>query len=338
MNAKKVYIIFILFLGLLGLNYSINGAQSNDTDDPDNYGILRGKIVDEETGENVSEKFFVRINDSDIKYPIQIEYIGTISDENGIFQSELEPGTYLLYFQPDSVTSKYSWDLNPINYPSEKQIVTIERGKITEVIKKARLAGKAKLTIVSKNGERIYPNEIVGENADLSVSFSADWLIDNINDTHFSSEEDDFNDGEILIYCLPPGKYNVEIDFSGLGVISKKLEDIEIKKKISNEINIVIDLNDPTGVHGEIFYDNGNPLENLKVTVWGLEGSNDHIKASIFTDKNGYYKIVGLKEGIYKMSFRKQIGERTFFYIESRVIKVKEGSLTRLDVQAKSPE
>jgi hypothetical protein len=55
----------------------------------------------------------------------------------------------------------------------------------------------------------------------------------------------------------------------------------------------------------------------------------------VYTDKNGYYKIVGLKEGLYYVKFKKKIND-SFIRILPRKIIVKKGSLSRLDLRLKN--
>ena len=50
--------------------------------------------------------------------------------------------------------------------------------------------------MVSKEGARINPEEIVGDKANCSVSIYAESLIDNISGTRLT-DNDDFNDGEL---------------------------------------------------------------------------------------------------------------------------------------------
>ena len=197
MKVRNMLVLLIMFLGLIDVKIALSKAQEAGIDD---YGILRGKIINEDTGMLVFEKFLVRINDPNIKYSLQIERFGTETDDKGLFSCKLKPGAYLLYFNPISRTSKYCWDSNPLNLPEEKQVIIIEKGKITEIVKKAKLAGRLKLIMVSKEGHRINPKEIVGEKANFSVRFYANWLLDTFDATFFSADEDDFNDGEIVVY------------------------------------------------------------------------------------------------------------------------------------------
>jgi hypothetical protein len=244
---------------------------------------------------------------------------------------------YLLFFNPISRTSKYCWDSNPLNFPEEKQVIRIEKGKITKIVKKAKLAGRLKLIMVSKEGDRINPKEIVGEKANFSVRFYANWLLDTFDATFFAGG-DDFNDGEIVVYCLKPCKYDIEMDFDGLGIVGQKFQNVEVEKEKTNELKVTVDLNDPTGVQGVVSYENGTLLDNVEVSIGGPEGSSEILTAMAYTDIKGYYKIVGLKEGVHSVSFNKEIRDGVYLNLMPRNVNIKKGSLSRLDVRIKNPK
>jgi len=118
-----------------------------------------------------------------------------------------------------------------------------------------------------------------------------------------------------------------------MGIGSVFLRDILVEKNSTTEVEVKIDLNDPTGVEGVIYYESGEFLENVEVRTGGPVGSSDSISASVYTDQNGYYKIVGLKEGIFSLSFHKEIKNLVFLNISPRKVYVKNGSLSRLDIK-----
>ena len=334
MRLRNILILLVLFFGLIGSFMAMEAAESSEEQDPDNYGILRGKIIDEDTGKPVNEKFFVSIND--LNY-IMLSRFGTETNENGFFKCKWKPGTYLLYFFPRSHTSKYCWDKNPRFFPGEKNIIKIEKGKITKIVKKATLAGRLKLLLVSKEGDRINPRITFGKKIDCGVRIQGESLIDNTSGEFFT-EGDDFNDGEILVHSLCPDIYKVKVTFDGMGIPSISLEDIVIEKNSTTEVEVKIDLDDPTGVEGVIYYESGEAIDNVEVGIGRPLGSPDSISASVYTDQNGYYKIVGLKEGTYDMTFMKEIEDSVFLRILPRKVFVKNGSLSRLDVKLKNSE
>jgi hypothetical protein len=332
MRLRNILVLLVLFFGMIGSFMEMAGTQSGEEQDLDNYGFLRGKIIDEDTGKPVNEKFFVSINNLNYTF---LSHFGTETDVNGFFKCKWYPGTYLLYFFPRSHISKYCWDKNPRRFPGEKNIVKIERGKITEIVKKATLAGRLKLLMVSKDGSRINPKIIFGEKIDCNVHIVGDSLIDNTNGEFFT-EGDDFNDGEILVHSLCPDIYTLDVAFDGMGIPSISLEGIVIEKNSTTEVEVKIDFDDPTGVEGVIYYESGGSIDNVEVGIGGPIGSSDSISASVYTDQNGYYKIVGLKEGTYDMTFLKKIKDSLFLRILPRQVFVKNGSLSRLDVVLKA--
>lgn len=332
MRFRNIFVLLVLFFGLFSSLSAMEEAQSGEEQDLDNYGILRGKIIDEDSGKPVNEKFFVSINDPNYKL---ISRFGTETDENGFFKCKWKPGTYLLYFFPRSRTSKYCWDKNPRFFPGEKNIITIEKGKITEIIKKATLAGRLKLLMVSKEGDKINPQVIFRKRIDCDVQIKGESLIDTTSGSFFT-DGDDFNDGEILVHCLCPDIYTIDVDFEGMGIGSKLLKDIVIEKNSTTEVEVKIDLDDPTGVQGVIYYESGESIENVEVSIGGPIESSESITASVYTDQNGYYKIVSLKEGTYYMTFMKEIKRLVFLNISPRKVYVKNGSLSRLDLKLKN--
>ena len=121
-----------------------------------------------------------------------------------------------------------------------------------------------------------------------------------------------------------------------MGIPSISLEGIVIEKNSTTEVKVEIDFDDPTGVEGVIYYESGESIDNVEVSTGGPIESSESISASVYTDQNGYYKIVGLKEGTYYMTFMKEIQDFVFLNISPRKVFVKNGSLTRLDVKLKN--
>jgi hypothetical protein len=332
MRLRNIFVLPLLFFLLIVSSMAMEETQSGEEQDLDNYGILRGKIIDEDTEKPVNEKFFVSINDPN--YTL-LSRFGTESDGNGFFKCKWKPGTYLLYFFPRSHTSKYCWDKNPRFFPGERNIITIEKGKITEIIKKATLAGRLKLLMVSTEGDKINPQIIFGGKIDCNARIQGESLIDNTSGEFFT-EGDDFNDGEMLVHSLCPDKYTIEVTFDGMGIGSTLLKDIVIEKNSTTEVKVTIDLDDPTGVQGVIYFESGESIENVEVSIGGPIENSESISASVYTDQNGYYKIVGLKEGTYYVTFMKEIKDFVFLNISPRKVFVKNGSLSRLDVKIKN--
>jgi len=326
-------VLVVLVIGIISSHVLMAVPQESG----DNYGILKGQIIDEETGEPVAEHFLVSLTESNVEAAYQIKTKGYKTDKKGYFSFRWEPGSYLLYFQPTSPTSKYCRDRNPISYPESKQIIQIEKGKVTEIIKKAQLGGKLKLTMETQTGERINPILIFGENVDVRVQIWGKSLLDNESEIRFT-DGDTFSDGEILMHSLCPDLYEVKIEFGGMGILTKNLKNIEVKKDEITEVGVIVDFHGQTGIEGTILYTDGTPIENVRVGVFGPEGASKKSGASVYTDKNGYYKIVGLEEGLYDVIFSKRLGKTRFLSIRPREVAVKSGFLSPLDIMVNLPK
>ena len=128
------------------------------------------------------------------------------------------------------------------------------------------------------------------------------------------------------------------MNFDGLGIVGQKFQNVEVEKEKTNELKVTVDLNDPTGVQGVISYENGTLLDNVEVSIGGPEGSSERLSAMVYTDIKGYYKIVGLKEGVHIVFFNKEVRDGVYLNIKPRNVSIKKGSLSRLDVKIKNPK
>lgn len=338
MKRMNLYLLILSIITLIAAKDLNAVPQQQWVQDNDNYGILKLLIIDEETYVPVSEAFYGAIRDADVKNVSEIMFGGKpfTTDNRGYFSCKWRPGNYLLYFFPVSRTSKYCWDKNPMNYLEAKKIIQIEKGKITKVIKKAQRGGKIRLIMESKSGERINPIEIFGENVDCNLQIYSKSLLINKSETTFT-EKDNFNDGEITLYSLCPDLYGIEAKFDGMGIPPVHLKNIEVKKKATTEVRVTIDLNSPTGIEGRILYTDGTPIENVRVGISGPEEDLQKLTASVYTDKNGHYRIVSLKEGLYWMGFIKQLGEARFLRIKPKHAMVNNGLMSTVEVVVNLP-
>ncbi len=341
MKAIKLIFVAVLVFVTLGLN---GWCQESETD-KDNYGMIIGQIIDEDTKQPVDEPFGVVFVDQAAEeeiggYPESRH--GTRSDKKGYFKVKYHSGTYFIQLIPLNENSKYARDPNPFNFPNTRLNFKVERGKITQVVKKARRAGTIKVNIVDASGSKInlfdfykntkwYFTPLDKNNLFESLSNPANLQIDLSSDVFLDEEESvAFNKNEILngemLRKLSPAKYsNIKIFFSGLGYGSQKYEDIIVNKNQITEINIVMDLNDRTGVEGHVANQSGGPLGGVSVSVLKKEkdASGLQVSAWILTDTYGYFKIIGLTPGYYQIEFEKE------GYVESKFSLLMEKSILK---------
>ncbi len=318
----------ILAVLLVMLISSVNSWCQENEADKDNYGVIIGQIIDEDTKQPVDEPFGVVFVDQTIEagmgsYPESGH--GTRSDKKGYFKVKYPLGTYFIQLIPQNENSKYSRDPNPFNFPNTRLNFKVERGKITKVVKKARRTGAIKVNIVDAAGSKInlfdfYKNtkwyftpldknnlfDSLSNRANLRLDLSSDVFLHN-NDTVAFNKNEILN-GEMQRNLLPAKYTNVKIFFSGLGYGSQKHEDIIVNKNQTTEINIVMNLADRTGVDGHVANQSGGPLGGVSVSVLKKEKdvSGFQVSAWILTDSNGYYKIIGLTPGYYQIEFEKE--------------------------------
>ena len=100
-------------------------------------GKVIGLIFDYDNNEIIKEKFRVfLIPYSEANGSIKNYYFS--DTQNGYFSLRVKPGKYYLVFTPLSNGSKYPYFFNPYLNIKKQQIITVEVGKITEIIKKVQ--------------------------------------------------------------------------------------------------------------------------------------------------------------------------------------------------------
>jgi protocatechuate 3,4-dioxygenase beta subunit len=110
----------------------------------------------------------------------------------------------------------------------------------------------------------------------------------------------------MVITNLIPGLYDINAEFlkPGFGIIQGGTALVESRKTM--EYKFVINIDENTGIQGYITDKNGGPLASAGVILFkyikdqGIASCGDAI-----TNENGYYKIVGIKEGIYSLRVEK---------------------------------
>jgi len=97
------------------------------------------QIFDKDTGEKVNEIFTVYFFKS--LDPWISNSLETYAETNnkGYLVIKLKPGIYYLQFLPESCQSKYELEPSPVVAEDNRQMITVESGKITEVFEKGKL-------------------------------------------------------------------------------------------------------------------------------------------------------------------------------------------------------
>jgi hypothetical protein len=172
-------------------------------------------------------------------------------------------------------------------------MIKVESGTITEVLKKANYGGKLKVILVDPTGRRINPKEEFFEDIAISTfldseNFSGLHLNYRVSISRLTGIKNDLSDGEAVVGRLYPGNYEMLIYFGSLGIRKQIIKGVEISRNQTTVKEIVINVNASTGIEGYVMDHNGVPLKDLEVEIQD---------ATSVTDKNGYYRVVGIDEG-----------------------------------------
>ncbi|MGD2093117.1 MAG: carboxypeptidase-like regulatory domain-containing protein [Candidatus Aminicenantes bacterium] len=316
MRLRNIFVLLVLFFGLIGANALAKGQDADD------YGKLVGWILDPNSGKPVDEVFIIELFNCSQFESSAVLFKQRKTDKKGYFSIKANPGQYCLHISPNSMQSKYC--IEPYHFHNDQFYfpVIIENGKITEIRKKATFGGAIKVRVLDTSGSVINPSADLPKGAEISVSIDSPNYIIGTLSQHVVY--DDMDDGETTVRTLFPSKYNLQVRFSRTGYKNFNFENVLVKEKEVTEIDCVIDLNDITGIEGKVVDINGNPIKGIEVSMipqFAVGGSFDDR-----TDKDGYYQITGLPEGSYNImiSSREQ-GLR--IYKEN--IEIKKGILTK---------
>jgi hypothetical protein len=294
MKRKIFYVLLILVFGIR-CTHLLNGVPKEEWD-ADNYGKVIGQIVDPETGDPVNEVFIIDFLDCN-EIDTSINLLRRIrTNEKGFFSVDMKPFVYCLYFQPESKTSKYSFDPEPAFMEKYKSVVKVEKGKITRFRKVATMGGKLKIRLVDTTGRLINPQLEFPKRAEISIFVHSDNIVLPKSAANLSYDDDNMNDGEMIIHGLYPDTYSIEVDFSGLGFEGIKMENIQVEKNETTEVEVMVDPTDITGIEGTVLDKNGAIVKNVEVFLsptFPIRGSFE-----TFTDQNGNYRLTGLPEGL----------------------------------------
>jgi hypothetical protein len=277
--------------GIIGTNL-LDGVPQEEWD-ADNFGKVVIQVFDKSTGEKVNEIFTVYFFKSlEAGDSSSLEWYAKTNNK-GYLVIKLKPGIYYLQFLPESSRSKYELEPSPVVSEKNRQMIKVESGKITEVLKKANYGGKLKIILIDPTGRKINPKEEFFEDISITASLVSEsdfglFMNESMTIEKLTGKNDDLNDGEVFIGRLYPGKYDISISFGFLGIRKQRIKDIQIFRNQTTEKEVVININDNTGIEGYVTDQNGVPLNNLTVKIKDAKSR---------TDKNGYYRIVGVDEG-----------------------------------------
>ncbi len=291
---KSIKLMGALLLVLLASIESV-WCQENEAS-KDDYGKVVGSIYDSESNNLLTVKYIIDLVPyfTD-KKPNRRDCYRFYTEKNGYFSNKVKSGKYFITFMPNDNNSIYVPDLNSIDYPEKAMIIDVKKGQITKIRKTVYAGGTLKVVLLNNLEQKINPLQ-------YSNNFRVSLYLKNTKNT-FSVDlymnDKEMEAGEKYFFGMIPGEYRIGAVFRLSGYGYKENEIINIENKKETIYKIYIDPNDPTGIQGYIKDQNGNPAVS-EIEVLNNNENVLHGYANVMTDKNGFYKIIGLKEGIYK--------------------------------------
>jgi hypothetical protein len=321
MRLRNILILLVLFFGMIGSNVFIDGQ------DEDDYGKLVGWVVDPISGAPVNEVFEIEFYKCDT-YNLEGCWLKEAKTDNrGHFSIKLSPYKYCLHFSPESTKSKYC--IEPSHFKNELYYlpVVIEKGKITNFIKKATPGGSLKIYLKGMDGERITREQFPG-GSKISITIGNHNFLIPPSATNIS--DDNLDDGEMIINRLFPDTYSITISFRGTGYETQTRDNVNIDEGKVTEIEFLLDIEDTTGIEGKIIDINGKVVKYAHVMMLAeflVSGEFD-----TYTDRYGNYRITGLPEGKYSIG----ISVKEVLYVNSKeIIEIKKNELLYKDITLK---
>lgn len=321
-------VLVILVVGIISSHVLMAVPQ----EEGDNYGKVIIQVVDVDTGEPVNEVFRVNFYNSLLEAGNDKSFERSAkTDNSGYLLVKHKPGIYYLQFQPESSNSKYEIEPSPVLSENNRQKISVEIGKVTEVLKKANYGGYLKIILVDSTGKKINPKEEFPEKLEdvgISAYLSGEglfgfYIADSKSVSGLTNGIDDLNDGEVIVGRLYPGSYEISVFFGFLGIKKQEVKGIQLFRNQTTIQEVVIDANADTGIEGYVTDQNDAPLKYLEVEIQ---------KATSKTDKNGYYKIVGIKEGRYIISVHSSlVADDDIFINKSFYIDIFKNKIIRKD-------
>lgn len=326
MKRTILYLLIVSIIAVIAVK-GLNGVpQKEGLMDKDNYGKVVGRIVDEDTGEPVKEKFTLYIYDS--RSDENAFYINEViqTDTQGNFSVELIPFVYYIMLVPNNDDSRYCELPAPYKLEEKKRYtVKVEKGKITIVQLRALIGGKIKIFTADLANTKINPRELFDQKFNLKVS--ARSSMDSAN-----ARRDDLNDGVLTLGRLYPGVFSVEVEFDGLGYPPVKKENILVEKGKTTEVLVNIDLNDNTGIEGIITDANGVIVGENASVGFSHRDSEMEIDFGAYANKDGYYILKGMPEGFYYVSYNYET-KTGLLCFDYGIVEIKKNNILHLDIQ-----
>ena len=145
-------------------------------------------------------------------------------------------------------------------------------------------------------------------------------------------KKEEIDAGEIIIGNLIPCTYSIYVYFPEAGYGSTKKEFVSIERKKITEYLVVIDPLDSSGIHGFVKDGTGVILKNVEIVIYNdIKGYGLKGFADTCSDENGYYKIIGIHEGIYIL----RIETKDFYEFYIYNIKISKNQLLSKDIIVK---
>ncbi len=294
MQSKKGFLILLVLVLGTGTITLFIPRNLNATI----YGSISGKVIDKLTNQGIKG---VKIG---LWCPNRRHMCAeTTTDKNGSFRFEmLRPGNYKLRFYPEP----------PYAYEDKFDEINLEKGEIiVNFIKVLNYGGAIAGTVY--DGDGITPLEGMRVSAYSGISWATSWTD---NQGHYRIEK-----------LLPDNNYKVEIEQDGY--INKIIKGVKVIREEVTSLDIIFDLNDPTGVEGTVTSAiDGEPLAEIAL---GLQKKDEkEVLGLTETDQEGKFSIVGAKQGLYTLSIRDiKEGIKTTKHYD---ILIQHGKKTKIDI------
>lgn len=318
---KKISILLSL---ILVFSLSISGERLSPCTNSDDCGKIIGWLYDYDTGMVINEKFavgIIAVIDGDTYPRVYYELIA----DSGYFSISVKQGKYVIAITPRTKGTKYPYYYDPYKKYKEDEIITVEKGKITEVRKKLQMGGSLKIILTDSNGERI---DVIQKYNVSKITFNLKNM-DIDYSTSVSMNKDKIEADEMIIKNLFPGIYDINAYFpkSGLGTRQGGTALIESKK--ITEYKFVLRIDENTGIQGIISDKNGIPIVSAEVILYkDIENFGFEPFGDVETNENGYFKIVGSKEGIYSLLIVSDQDECRYHNIEIKLNRILDKNIT----------
>ncbi len=318
MKIKLVLLIVVLVMVVLWAAPLPGHAQEGNV--VDRYGKIVIQILDPESEKPVEEVFnlvFLDMDSPNMKRPIRYE---EKTDDKGYFSAEIHEGDYYLESYHDG-GMRYS--VEPTSYYVKKDYnnyFSITRGKLTKIWKKASIGGNLEVILVEPNGQKLDVENLLGESK-FSVTIKHTWsyyALVGESERNFSPERCSF-----LFRNIPNGEYKIQFG-TPANIEGNEFKGIKVEKGKTTEYRYVVDVE--TGIEGIVVNSDGVPMKSVEIELRGKNGATDY--ASDYTNEAGYFKILGLKKGLYKWNYALYDKDTEKFYGEKMgTIQISSGNI-----------